>query len=77
MSGEVLIISSSAIGMAENIVCFVDADETVGSGGVVAVMVWVVAFGEAIELAANFSLSFHTTTEQVWNSNRQVNCNFC
>ena len=50
MSGEVPVILGPTVGRAEDVVCFVDADETVRRGGVVAVVVWVVAFGEQIEL---------------------------
>ena len=37
--------------MAEDVVCFVDADEAVRRGGVVAVVVRVMALGEGVELA--------------------------
>ena len=39
--------------MAESVVCFVDADEAVGRGGIAAVVVWVVALGEIVELTVN------------------------
>ena len=50
MSGEVSIIFGSTVGFTKGVICFVDADEAVGRGGIIAVVVWVVTFGKHVEL---------------------------
>ena len=53
MSREVSVVACSTLGLAEDVVCFVDADETVGGGRVAAIVIWVVTFGEVVELTVN------------------------
>lgn len=64
MSGKVTVILGSTVGCAEDVVCFVDADEAIGRGRVVTVVVWVVAFGEQVELTVKIITSTSIECEQ-------------